>query len=107
MRPSVPEPAGPDLLREADRVAERLRLLGPRWGARQHQPDVAAVATVRAALQALADLAADADGVPRRPVPDLALHALADQVLVLAHEAGRAGAAAAAADVLSGLRRAL
>jgi len=41
---------------------------------------------VYAVLQVLADLAADADGRPRRPVPRLAAQALADQVLVLGHD---------------------
>jgi hypothetical protein len=96
-----------DLDREAVRVADRLRVLGPRWAARDHQPDVAMIADVRQVLQRLADLAADAAGGPRRPVPELALHALADQVLVLAHEADDAGAADHARDVLVGLRRRL
>ena len=104
--PGAPQD-GPDLAREVDRVADRLRVLGPRWAARQHQPDAEAVAAVRAALQTLADLAADADGAPRRVVPELALHALADQVAVLAHEACRVGAGPAAAEVLVALRRTL
>jgi hypothetical protein len=93
--------------REAERVAGRLRILGPRWAARDHAPDAEAVRAVRAVLQALADLAADADAEPRRPVPVLALHALADQTVVLAHEAERAGAGRAAADLLVELRRRL
>jgi hypothetical protein len=93
--------------REAGRVADRLRVLGPRWAARDHAPDAEAVAAVRAALQQLADLAADAAGELRRPVPQLAVHALADQVLVLAHEADAAGAGDAAADLLVVLRRRL
>jgi hypothetical protein len=96
---------GPELFREAERVADRLRVLGPRWAARRRDPDVTAVAMVRAALQSLADLAAEVDAAPHRQVPELALHALADQVLVLAYEAHRAGAAGPAADVLTGLRR--
>lgn len=96
-----------DLSREATRVADRLRVLGPRWAARRSEDDAEALATVRAALQALADLAAAADGEPSRQVPELGLHALADQVLVLAHEAGRAGAGEPARDALARLRRAL
>lgn len=105
--PGSPPEDVPDPAREADRVADRLRVLGPRWAARQHAADAEAVAAVRAALQALADLAADADGDERRPVPALALHALADQVLVLAHEADRAGAGPAAAEALVALRHRL
>jgi hypothetical protein len=103
----VIEPPVPDLEREAARVADRLRVLGPRWAARDHAPDGAAADAVRRALQALADLAADAEGLPRRPVPWLALHALGDQVLVLAREAGRAGATDAAHEVLVRLRQAV
>lgn len=95
------------LAREVERLADRLRVVGPRWAARQHAPDVEAVAAVRDVLQILADLAADADGEFRRPVPALALHALADQALVLAHEAERAGAGPAATDILISLRRRL
>jgi hypothetical protein len=105
--PGAPAEGGPDALREADRVAARLRTLGPRWAARRHEADDVAVRQVRATLQSLADLAADRDGGARRPVPALALHALADQVLVLTHDAVRAGANGAAADVLAALRRAL
>ena len=101
------EPPVPDLEREAVRVADRLRVLGPRWAARQHPPDAEAVDAVRGTLQRLADLAADAGAGPRRPVPHLALHALGDQVLVLAREAARAGATDAAHDALVTLRRTL
>jgi hypothetical protein len=99
-----------DLGREAERVADRLRVLGPRWAARDHAGDVEAVAAVRAVLQQLADLAAGVTGQSRRAVPELALHALGDQVLVLAGEVGAAGdrtASTAAATALAGLRRAL
>lgn len=102
-----PPATSAELIREAERVADRLRVLGPRWAARRHAPDAEAIAAVRAALQQLADLVADADRAPRRPVPALALHALGDQVLVLSHEAGRAGVGAAAAQVLITLRRRL
>lgn len=107
MRPGSAPDDVPDPVREADRVADRLRVLGPRWAARQQAADAEAVAAVRAALQTLADLAAAADGDVRRTVPELALHALADQVLVLAYDADRAGAGPAAAEVLVALRRRL
>jgi hypothetical protein len=97
----------PDLEREVVRVADRLRVLGPRWAARDHAPDAAALGAVRSALQRLADLAADGTGTPRREVPRLALHALADQVLVLAREAAQAGATDAAHETLVALRRSL
>ena len=100
-------PPVPDLEREAGRVADRLRVLGPRWAARDHAPDAAAVESVRAVLQRLADLAADAEGAARRTVPHLGLHALGDQVLVLARDAAQAGATDAAHDALVELRRAL
>jgi hypothetical protein len=103
----VIEPDIPGLEREAGRVADRLRVLGPRWAARDHAPDAAAIGAVRAALQALADVAADAAGAARRPVPPLALHAAGDQVLVLAREAAQAGATDAAHQILVTLRHAL
>jgi hypothetical protein len=105
-----------DLTREIERVADRLRVLGPRLAARlaarrtTREPvaagpddlggpddlvgstepvDARAIATIeqiRDVLQRLADLAADAEGRRRRPVPALAPHGLADQVLVLGHD---------------------
>jgi hypothetical protein len=99
--------APPDLEREAGRVADRLRVQGPRWAARNYAPDATALDAVRATLQRLADLAADAGIAPRRTVPHLAPHALGDQVLVLAREAGRAGQADAACEALVYLRRTL
>ena len=74
------------LARELDRVADRLRVIGPRYAARDTPESAAALDGVRAAVQRLADLAADAEGVPRRSVPRLAPYALADQVLVLGHD---------------------
>ena len=73
-----------DVRRELGRVADRLRVLGPRWAQREHPP--AELAAVRAALQRFADLAADAADAPRRAVPELRLHALADQLTVLGHD---------------------
>lgn len=76
-----------DVRRELGRVADRLRVLGPRWAQREHPP--AELAAVRAALQHFADLATDAadgNGESRRPVPALRLHALADQLTVLGHD---------------------
>jgi hypothetical protein len=70
--------------RELGRVGDRLRILGPRWSQREVPPPEAD--RVRAVLQLFADLAADSSGEPRRAVPQLALHALADQLLVLGHD---------------------
>jgi hypothetical protein len=63
-----------------------------------------------AAVQRLADLGADAEGRPRRPVPGLGPTVLADQLAVLADDVVRTGDAAAidaAAAELAALRTAL
>jgi hypothetical protein len=99
-----------DFERELGRVADRLRLLGPRWAGRSQAEDERAAASVRALLQELADSAADAEGRPRRAVPALAGHGLADQVLVLGHDVlatGDEAAIAGGAEGLTRLRRAL
>ncbi|MEZ0490956.1 hypothetical protein AB2L28_01735 [Kineococcus sp. TBRC 1896] len=65
---------------------------------------------VRAAAQDLADLAADAEGQPRRTLPVLATHGLGDQLAVLGTDVLRHGddaALAAAHEVLTRVRRAL
>ena len=80
-----------EVMRAAERLADRLRMLGPRWAARDNPADAAPAAAVRDALQRLADLAARAEGEPSRPVPDIGLHALADQLLVLARDATAVG----------------
>jgi len=77
-----------ELDRELTRIADRLRVIGPRLAARATPESLAALARLRAALQRLADLAAAADGRPLRTVPILDAHALADQLLVLGHDAG-------------------
>ena len=46
----------------------------------------------RDAIQRLADMAADAEGQPRRPVPHLHPTAIADQLAVLRQDATAAGA---------------
>jgi hypothetical protein len=95
---------------EARRVADRLRVLGPRWVERGEVAGPAAAQDVRRVLQRLADLGAQAEGRPVRAVPELGLHALADQLLVLVadveHQATSA-ACALAADWLTGLRTSL
>jgi hypothetical protein len=98
------------VLRAAQHLADRLRVLGPRWAARDRAEDEVPVAAVRAALQRLADAAARAEDRRARPVPDIGLHALGDQLLVLARDAAGSGDQAAldeAALVLAELRRAL
>ncbi len=103
----VEAPDAYDVTRAAERLADRLRVLGPRWGARQVSADAEQLAAVRAALQRLADAAGRAEGRPPRPVPDLGPHALADQLLVLARDAAATGEPAVldeAAEVLADLR---
>ena len=104
----TPDAAG--VVRAAERLADRLRLLGPRWAARSRPEDAGPAAQVRAGLQRLADVAARAEGEPSRPVPELGLHALADQLLVLARDVAATGepeALAEADSVLAALRAAL
>lgn len=76
----------PDLLVEAGRTADRLRVVGPRLAARSGPEAAALLDAVRGELQALADAGCDAEGVARRPVPVLGAHALGDQLLVLARD---------------------
>ena len=84
--------------REVERIADRLRILGPRLAQDpeltvQHDGDGQGVLqVVRIALKRLADLAADAEGLQRHQVPSLPPHALADQLLVLGYDALRASA---------------
>jgi hypothetical protein len=99
-----------DVTRAAERLADRLRVLGPRWAGRHLPDDADHAAAVRAGLQRLADAAARAENRPGRPVPDLGPYALADQVLVLARDAAATGEPAAldeAAEVLAALRERL
>lgn len=79
-------PTPEDAERELIRVADRLRVIGPRLSARGTPAAVQTLQQVRAGLQGLADLAASAAGQPVRRVPEMGAHALADQVLVLGHE---------------------
>lgn len=121
--PGPVEPGPADVEREATRVADRLRILAPRWAQRERsgrrEPDKdrgaqvwadqdrTSQTMVRAALQQLAELAAEADGLARPAVPALELQALPDQVLVLARDAVGAGAGPAAYGILVRLRRML
>jgi hypothetical protein len=79
-------PTHDDAVRQLERLADRLRVVGPRLAAREGPQPQAQLAALRSGLQRLADLAADADGHPRRAVPELAAFALADQLLVLGHD---------------------
>ena len=112
-----------EVTRELGRVADRLRVVGPRLAARAAADGTAAAGIDRArdVVQRLADLAADGESRPRRAVPRLAPHALGDQALVLGHDVLRAARAARetgdddlatsllaeAAVLLEGLRKAL
>lgn len=75
-----------EVTRELSRVADRLRVVGPRFAARDTPEAEETLTVVRGSLQRLADAAAIAEGRPRRTVPALAPHALADQTLVLGYD---------------------
>jgi hypothetical protein len=79
-------PTHDDAVRRLERLADRLRVVGPRLAARDGDEAKVLLAEIRAGLQRLADLAAEADDLPRRRVPELAGFALADQLLVLGHD---------------------
>jgi hypothetical protein len=79
-------PTHDQAVKRLDRLADRLRVVGPRLAGRSGAEAAATLVQIRAGLQHLADLTADADGEPRRPVPELAAYALADQALVLGHD---------------------
>lgn len=61
-------------------------MVAPRLAARSGAEAEQELAGIRTALQQLADLAADAEQRPRRPVPELGPHALADQLVVLGRD---------------------
>jgi hypothetical protein len=71
---------------ELRRVTSRLAALGPARLTRPGQGGVTPVERVRAVLQHLADVAAAAEGRPHRAVPELASHALGDQLAVLVED---------------------
>jgi hypothetical protein len=99
-----------DVTRELGRVADRLRVVGPRLAGRGTSEAEETLSGVREALQALADIGARAEARPPGAVPQLAPHALADQVLVLGHDvlaAGDPDATGRAHAVLVELRRRL
>ncbi|HEX6498002.1 MAG TPA: hypothetical protein VF054_03115 [Micromonosporaceae bacterium] len=95
------------LLRAVDRLVDQIAHWTPsRWAASSAAP------RVHALVQLLADLDAEVEGLPRRPVPRLDNDlALPDQLRVVAHDLVRAGAdeallASAAAEV-DAVRRAV
>lgn len=87
----VLSPTHDEALKRLERLSDRLRVVGPRLAVRQGPEAADLVQRVRDGLQHLADLTADADGEPRRPVPDLSAHALADQALVIGNDLLRGG----------------
>jgi hypothetical protein len=60
-----------ELAVEARRTTDRLLVVGPRLAARGTSEAQATLDVVRRTLQDLADLVADAEGRPRRTVPQL------------------------------------
>lgn len=89
-----------ELAREERRVVDRLRGLSLDRLGRAPADGPAPAHAARACAQALADVAADLEAGPRRPVPVLAAHAAADQVAVTAHDVAQAAAGHAPADVV-------
>ncbi|GAB6900822.1 hypothetical protein [Kineosporia succinea] len=84
-------PTHEEAVKRLDRLADRLRVVGPRMAARSSDEAAELLGRIRAGLQRIADLTAEADGEPRREVPVLGAHALADQALVLGHDLLRGG----------------
>lgn len=106
-----PEPRRAELSRFLGLQTDRIRglPLARLERARTGEEDSAAD-RIRAAAQTLADLAADAEGQPRRTVPRLATHGLGDQLAVLGKDVVQHGDAAALErlhEVLVAVRRAL
>jgi len=101
--------AGEQLSRLAERLSDRLLVVGPRMEARGSAEADALLAAVRVVLQRLADLAADAEHRARRPVPELPGRSLGDQLLVLAHDVADLDevTVAAGTDLLEELRAAI
>lgn len=102
------------LRRELRRVGDRLRVVPAR------RLELGLAQEVHRVAQRLADMAADLEGQPRRPVPTLALHGLGDQLEVLGEDLLSAsarrgqtgtgqgeGSLGEAQQLLTGLRRGL
>ena len=104
MQPTPDDELRESLRRELGRVQGRLRAM-PLDRLDGEPADLA-----RDAAQTLADLAATAQHRPLRTVPRLAVHGVADQLAVTAHDVlveGDRAALSQALDVLTALRRAL
>ncbi|HET8615419.1 MAG TPA: hypothetical protein VFL94_07825 [Actinomycetales bacterium] len=98
------------LERELDRVLGRLRGLSLERLQRPDASGASPAARTNECSQHLADLAAEASGRDRRPLPVLAPHGAADQLAVVAHDVlaeGDERTIADAAATLAALRRAL
>jgi hypothetical protein len=96
--------------RELRRVTDRLRALGPARLDRAGDDGRSPATSGHETAQALADLAADAAGRRRLPVPVLPAHAVADQVAVTALDLVAEGdddAVRAGVEHLVALRRSL
>lgn len=109
MSPIGSDEPGHDPALELRRIVTRLSSLGPARITRPRDDGSAPIDVVRPALQALADEAADAEDRPRRAVPELAAHGLADQLIVLTNDllAAAPGREAEVVARLAELRRAL
>lgn len=95
---------------ECSRVVDRLHSLVPARLSRPDDQGSSPADRAHGVGQRLADLAADAAGRERRPVPRLADHAAGDQLAVLGADVlaeGDAAAQAAALAELTALRRSL
>ena len=93
------------VLPEAVRI--ELERLDGRWRQLPLDQALRAVPTVRVLLQALADEAGAASGMPPAAVPDLGPAVVVDQVRVLTFDAIQAGLGEGLADRLADLRRSL
>ncbi|MFB9375690.1 hypothetical protein ACFFKU_17765 [Kineococcus gynurae] len=107
--PSAPAAARAELRRSLDLLVDRIRAMP--LSRLERAPEGAGTtraAAVGAAAQRLADLAAAAEGRPRRELPGLATHGLGDQLAVVGGDALTHGAPSADVEtVLVGLRRSL
>ncbi|GAA1175573.1 hypothetical protein GCM10009584_16240 [Ornithinimicrobium humiphilum] len=72
-------------------VGTELERVVRRWQQLPLDRALPAVPTVHAAVQALADGASDAQGLPRDPVPDLGPAVLMDQLRVMVYDWRAAG----------------
>ncbi len=96
----------PELARELQRVAERLRSMSEARLARACPPYGSAADAGRWVAQHLADAAAELEGLPRRAVPVLSPLAVGDQVALTGSDAWCSAAALPADAVLASGRTA-